>query len=175
MGKFARDPGLHSDPIRPKSNGEESGCMELTQADVSAKPVVFREATATGRIRLRPETVKKIRSGELEKGDVIGVAKTMGVLAAKRTPDLIALCHPLKIEATKVELKVGRDSVQVTVTVSAHERTGVEMEALMAVSVALLNVWDMVKAYEKDGAGQYPATRIEEIKVVKKVKRNEGA
>lgn len=160
---------------KAKSDGAESDMMKLEQADISQKPVSFRQATARGSIRLKHETVKRIRDGTLEKGDVISVAKTMAVLAAKNTPGAIALCHPLRVERTVVEAKLGRDGVEVEVTVSAHEKTGVEMEALNAVTVALLNVWDMTKAYEKNDRGQYPGTRIEGVRVVKKVKRNEGA
>lgn len=149
--------------------------MELEQADISRKPVAFREATARGSIRLRPDTVKRIEENRLEKGDVLAVAKTMAMLAVKRTPDVVALCHPLRVERTAVDAAVKKGGVEITVTVSAHEKTGVEMEALTAVSVALLNIWDMTKAYEKDDKGQYPETRIEGIRVVKKVKRVEGS
>jgi cyclic pyranopterin phosphate synthase len=83
---------------------------------------------------------------------------------------MLALCHPLRIESTKVETKLNRDSIEVTVEVTAHEKTGVEMEALTAVAIALLNIWDVVKAYEKDDKGQYPSTRIEEIRVLRKAK-----
>src|ERR1700729_4010876 len=110
--------------------------MDIRQADISPKPVLFREATAWGRIRLKPETVKLVREGRLEKGDALAISKTMAVLAAKKTPDMLALCHPLRIERTEVETKLNEDSIEVTVTVSAHEKTGVEMEALTAVSVA---------------------------------------
>lgn len=149
--------------------------MKLEQADISRKAVAFREATAEGKIKLKPETVKRLREGRLEKGDAIGVAKTMAVLAVKKTPETVALCHPLAIEKVVADVKLGKDSVSVVVTVSAHAKTGVEMEALNAVAAALLNIWDMTKAYEKDDDGQYPDTRIEEIRVVKKVKRVEGS
>jgi cyclic pyranopterin phosphate synthase len=145
--------------------------MEITQADISAKPVLHREATAWGKIVLKPETVKRVREGRLEKGDGLAISKTMAVLAAKQTPDMLALCHPLRIESTTVETKLNRDSIEVKVRVTAHEKTGVEMEALTAVSIALLNIWDVTKAYEKDEKGQYPATRIESIRVLSKVKR----
>ena len=147
--------------------------MRIEQADISRKPVAFREATASGTIRLKPSTVRRVRDGTLEKGDALAVARTMALLAVKRTPDLIALCHPLKVEKTSVETDVRGDAIQVSVTVSAHEKTGVEMEALAGVSAALLNIWDMTKAYEKDGNGQYPETRIEDIRVTRKVKRVE--
>jgi cyclic pyranopterin monophosphate synthase len=145
--------------------------MNVRQADISDKPVSFRLAVATGRIRLKPGTVEMIREGKLQKGDAVAIAETMAVLAAKKTPDVLALCHPLRIERTQVETKLRKDGVEVTVTVSAHEKTGVEMEALTAVSVALLNIWDVVKPYEKDEEGQYPDTQIQDIRVVRKVKR----
>ena len=106
-----------------------------------------------------------------EKGDPLQLASTMAVVAAKQTPSMVALCHQLKIEKIEPKVKVGGDWVEVTVKVAAHEKTGVEMEALTAVSVALLNVWDVVKAYEKDSKGQYPLTSIESIRVTRKVKR----
>jgi cyclic pyranopterin monophosphate synthase len=142
----------------------------LKQIDISEKPEVYREATATGRIRLRRETVKLLGEGRLEKGDALSLAATMAILAAKQTPSIVALCHPLKIEKTEPRVRLGRNWVEVTVKVAAHEKTGVEMEALTAVSVALLNVWDVVKQYEKDKDGQYPDTAIESVRVVKKMK-----
>jgi cyclic pyranopterin monophosphate synthase len=146
--------------------------MSVKQADISAKPVVFRQATAIGRIALKRATLELIRGGELEKGDPLAISKTMAILAVKKTPEMLALCHPLRIEHVDVVETVLEDSIVVKVTVSAHEKTGVEMEALTAVSVALLNIWDVVKAYEKDKAGQYPETTIEGVRVVEKVKRS---
>jgi cyclic pyranopterin monophosphate synthase len=146
--------------------------MSVRQADISDKPVVFRQATATGRILLDRKTLQLIRKGKLEKGDPLAISKTMAILAVKKTPEMLALCHPLRIEHVDVVETVREDSIEATVTVSAHEKTGVEMEALTAVSVALLNIWDVVKPYEKDESGQYPSTRIEGVRVVKKVKRS---
>ena len=145
--------------------------MAFKQVDVSNKPVVYREATATGRIRLKSSTIDLVRRGKTEKGDSLALAATAAILAVKQTPTVVALTHPLKIESTLPKLEIGKDWIRVTVTVSAHEKTGVEMEALTAVSVALLNIWDVVKAYEKDPDGQYPHTEIESIRVTKKVKR----
>ena len=144
--------------------------MAFRQVDVSKKPVVYREATAVGRIRLKRKTLALIRRGKLEKGDPISLASVMAVVAAKQTPNIVALCHPLNIERTEPTVKLGEDFVEVSVKVSAHEKTGVEMEALAAVSVALLNIWDVVKSYEKDSTGQYPDTAIEAIRVTRKVK-----
>jgi cyclic pyranopterin phosphate synthase len=142
----------------------------LRQVDISEKPVVYREATATGRIRLKKDTIELIRKGKLEKGDPISLAATTAILAVKQTPSIVALTHPLKIEKTEPKVKVGDDWVEVSVKVAAHEKTGVEMEALTAVSVALLNIWDVVKAHEKDSKGQYPSTSIGPIRVERKVK-----
>jgi len=150
--------------------------VPFKQVDISSKPVVYREATASGRIRLKPSTIGLIRKGGLEKGDPLAIASTAAILAVKSTPSIVALAHPLKVERTEPVVKLGKDWVEVTVTVAAHEKTGVEMEALTAVSVALLNIWDVVKAYEKDSKGQYPTTLIEQIRVTSKVKRaNEAA
>ncbi len=146
--------------------------MSVRQADISNKPVVFRQATAVGRIILKRKTIELIRDGRLEKGDPIAISKTMAILAVKKTPEMLALCHPLRIEHVDVVETVLEDSIAVSVTVSAHEKTGVEMEALTAVNVALLNIWDVVKAYEKDQRGQYPSTKIEGVHVVEKVKRS---
>ena len=146
--------------------------MSVRQADISKKPVVFRQATATGRILLKRETIRMIKEGRLEKGDPLAISKTMAILAVKKTPEMLALCHPLNIEHVDVVETVRADSIEATVTVSAHEKTGVEMEALTAVSIALLNIWDVVKAYEKDDGGQYPSAKIEGIRVVEKVKGN---
>jgi cyclic pyranopterin phosphate synthase len=146
--------------------------MSVKQADISDKPVVFRQATATGRIILSRKTLQLIKRGKLEKGDPMAISKTMAILGAKKTPEVLALCHPLRIEHVEVVETTRDDSIEVAVTVSAHEKTGVEMEALTAVSVALLNIWDVAKAYEKDRHGQYPSTRIEGIRVTEKVKGN---
>ena len=149
--------------------------MSVRQANISKKPVVFRQATASGRIVLKRKTLELIRKGALRKGDPLAISKTMAILAVKKTPELLALCHPLRIENVNVAETTQKDSIEVTVTVSAHEKTGVEMEALTAVSIALLNIWDVVKAYEKDERGQYPTSRIEAVRVVEKVKRNRRA
>jgi len=143
----------------------------MTMADISGKPEVFREATATGTIKLKPETMRLIKGGKIEKGDPVYAAEIAGVLAAKKTSALIPLCHPLPLTNVKVEVKLLDDStVQVTSTVKAKAQTGVEMEALAATAVSLLTIWDMCKAYEKDVEGQYPSTVIENIRVVKKTK-----
>ncbi len=144
----------------------------LAMVDVSGKAEVFREATATGKIRLKTETVDLIKEEKIAKGDPLYTAKIAGVLAAKKTSELIPLCHPLPLTSVRVEAEVvAKTAVEVTVTIKTKAQTGVEMEALAAVSAGLLTVWDMVKQYEKDAAGQYPNTSIENIHVVKKRKQ----
>lgn len=144
--------------------------MPYRQVDISGKKPVYREATATGRIRLKRQTIKLVKEGKLEKGDPVSLASLASVVAAKITPTVITLAHPIRIEKVEPRVRVGSDWIEVTVTVAASEKTGVEMEALTAVAVGLLNIWDVVKAAEKDAEGQYPGTRIEEIRVTRKVK-----
>ena len=144
----------------------------MAMVDISDKAEVFREATATGKIRLKPETVDLIREGNIAKGKPLYTAKIAGVLAAKKTSELVPLCHPLPLTSVEVEAKiVEKTAVEVTATVKTKAQTGVEMEALAATSVGLLTIWDMVKQYEKDAAGQYPNTAIENIHVVRKLKQ----
>jgi cyclic pyranopterin phosphate synthase len=144
----------------------------VAMVDVSGKAEIFREATAKGKIRLKPETVHLIREGKIAKGNPLYTAKIAGVLAAKKTSELVPLCHPLPLTNVKVEAKIlDKTSVEVSATVKAKAQTGVEMEALAATSAGLLTIWDMVKQYEKDAAGQYPTTAIENIHVVKKLKQ----
>ncbi len=144
----------------------------MAMVDVSGKAEVFREATAKGKIRLKPETVNLIREEKIAKGNPLYTAKIAGVLAAKKTSELIPLCHPLPLTSVKVEAEiVEKTAVEVTATVKTKAQTGVEMEALAAASAGLLTIWDMVKQYEKDASGQYPNTAIENIHVVKKLKK----
>ncbi|MCX8171662.1 MAG: cyclic pyranopterin monophosphate synthase MoaC [Candidatus Bathyarchaeota archaeon] len=140
--------------------------------DVTAKNEVYREATARGQIKLRAETVKLIREGKVEKGDPLYTAKISGTLAAKNTSILIPLCHPIPITNVKINARIlDENTIEVESTVKTRAQTGVEMEALVATSIALLTIWDMVKQYEKDSEGQYPYTLIQNICVVRKVKR----
>nr|WP_308127140.1 cyclic pyranopterin monophosphate synthase MoaC [Nonomuraea guangzhouensis] len=119
--------------------------------DVSEKTVSHRLAIAEGCVTMRPETLSLIMSGKAAKGDVLAVARVAGIMAAKRTGDLIPLCHPLGIESVAVELKpAGEDQLLITATVGVTGRTGVEMEALTAVAVAGLTVYDMCKAVDKE-------------------------
>ena len=126
---------------------DSSGAARMV--DVSDKAITSRVAVATGRVLLRPETVALLRDGEVPKGDAIAVARLAGIMAAKRTPDLIPLCHPLAISGVTVDLDVVDEGVSVTATVKTTDRTGVEMEALTSVTVAALTVIDMVKAVDK--------------------------
>ena len=143
----------------------------MSMVDVSKKSEVFRQATATGTIKLRPETLRLVREGKIEKGDVFSLAKVAGILAAKKTSELVPLCHPLPLSNVDIIVKdLDRSRIAVKATVKAFAKTGVEMEALVAVSAALLTVWDMTKQYEKDREGQYPTTIISDIKVLRKVK-----
>ncbi len=117
--------------------------------DVSAKAVTAREATAEGRITMLPATLAAIRDGAVAKGDVLAVARIAGIMAAKRTAELIPLCHPLPLAGVEVALDLEADGVRVTATARTSHTTGVEMEALSAVTVALLTIYDMAKAVDR--------------------------
>lgn len=120
--------------------------------DVGEKPITQRIAVAAGRVLVNDQTFALIRSGGMKKGDVLTVAQIAGVMGAKRTPDLIPMCHPILMDGINLELTLdeGRRSVEIRATVSCDGRTGVEMEALTAVSTAALTVYDMCKAVQKD-------------------------
>jgi len=138
--------------------------------DVSGKDVVHRVATATGRIYLRRETVDAIKEGRIRKGDPLTVSEVASIQAVKKTPDLIPLCHNVPIGSVDTSFRLGESYIEAKCRVSAIYRTGVEMEALTGVTVALLNIWDMVKYLEKDSDGQYPDARITDVKVTEKWK-----
>ncbi|RLF05228.1 MAG: cyclic pyranopterin monophosphate synthase MoaC [Thermoprotei archaeon] len=138
--------------------------------EVSGKPEVLRIARAKGVIRLRESTIKRILEERVEKGDPLTVARVAAVMAVKKTPEIIPLCHPIPVTGVKVDFELRSREVEVVVEVKAVARTGVEMEALTGVTAALLAIWDMVKAYEKDERGQYPETEIRGVKVLEKVK-----
>ncbi len=143
----------------------------MSMVDVTPKPEIYREATARGEIKLRAETIRLIKEGKIEKGDPLYTAKIAGILAAKKTSMLIPLCHPIPLTNVNLNIKIlNGNTVKIEATVKARAQTGVEMEALMATVTALLTIWDMVKAYEKDLEGQYPHTVIRNVRVVKKVK-----
>jgi cyclic pyranopterin phosphate synthase len=138
--------------------------------DIAAKADVTRTATAVGQISLRSGTIKKIREDSVEKGDVVSCAQIAGIMSAKRTHEIIPLCHPIQITSIFVKVEIKDSDVVVTTDVTALAKTGVEMEALTATTAALLTIWDMTKKYEKDEMGQYPATKINDIRVIRKTK-----
>jgi cyclic pyranopterin phosphate synthase len=143
---------------------------KVHMVDVGAKAEVRREAVAAGRIRLRKETLAAIRTGTVVKGNVLATAQVAATLAVKDTPRLIPMCHAIPVTSVEVLFDQQEDAIGATVTVRSVGKTGVEMEALTGVAVALLTIWDMVKSAEKDGQGQYPVTRIEDIRVLEKRK-----
>ena len=138
--------------------------------DISGKGEVVREATASGKIFLRPETLAAIRGGIVVKGNVLATARVAATLAVKNTANIIPMCHPIPISSIAVDFHDGDGFIEAVVVVKMTGKTGVEMEALTGVSVALLTVWDMVKSAEKDEKGQYPVTRITDLRVVEKKK-----
>lgn len=139
--------------------------------DVSEKPVVLRKAQAVGKIFLSPKTIEEIKAGRIRKGNPLPVAEVAAMNAAKQTHLLIPHCHQIPLDAVRVDFEVREDSIEAVCSLGARARTGVEMEALVGVSMALNTLWDMVKYLEKDEQGQYPSTRITDIRVVKKEKQ----
>ncbi len=135
--------------------------------DVSAKPVSVREAVARGRIRIAPMALRLARSGRLAKGGIVEVARLAGILAAKRTAEAIPLCHPLALTHVDVDLRARRDGFEIEARVRTEAKTGAEMEALHAVAVAALTVYDMVKAADK-------AMTIDAIRLVRKTGGRSG-
>jgi cyclic pyranopterin phosphate synthase len=131
--------------------------------DVGGKPLQQRRAVAEGRLVCQPATVRALRARVLPKGDVLAVANIAGIQAAKRTSDLIPLCHPLPLDAVTVAFRIGRDHVHITCTASTRGATGVEMEALTGVSVAALTLYDMCKAIDR-------SMHIEGVRLVSKTK-----
>jgi cyclic pyranopterin phosphate synthase len=138
---------------------DDTGAARMV--DVSGKDVTVRTATATGRVSVSSEVVALLREGALPKGDALSVARIAGLMAAKRTPDLLPLCHPIALHGVTVDLEVDDTGVAISVTTRTADRTGVEMEALTAVSVAALALVDMVKAVD-------PAAVIGDIGVIEK-------
>ncbi len=133
----------------------------MKMIDVGAKPRTERVAIAAGRVAMAAETAARVRRGEVEKGDVLAAARLAGIMAAKRTPDLVPLCHPIALSGVEVEVTPQADGVEVTATVRIVDRTGVEMEALAAVTAACLTVYDMLKMYER-------GMRIEAVELLEK-------
>jgi len=144
--------------------------MSVHMVDVSGKPDSQREAIATGFIKLKKSTIELIRGGKIEKGNVLDVSSVSAILGVKKTPELLPLTHNIPISNVKVDFNIEEEGIRVYVTVKTTAKTGVEMEALMGATAALLNIWDMVKKYEKDEKGQYPETVITDVRVLSKVK-----
>ncbi len=141
------------------SHLDESGAARMV--DVSAKEVTARTATARGFVRLSAECVAALRDGTVPKGDALAVARIAGIMGAKKTPDLVPMCHPIALHGVKVELTVVDGGVEIAATTKTADRTGIEMEALTSVTVAALALIDMVKAVD-------PAAVITEVRVVEK-------
>ncbi len=133
----------------------------MRTVDVSGKPKTLRSARAYGRIRLKPKTVEAIRDGRVPKGDVLSACRLAGIMGAKKTPELLPFCHPVALEHVEVEVHLGEDYLEVFSLVKGVERTGYEMEALTAVSLALLTVYDMCKGMDE-------TMKIEEIRLLEK-------
>lgn len=146
-------------PQRRLSHLDDHGAARMV--DVSAKVATARSATAVGRVRTTSEVIALIASGGLPKGDAMATARIAGILAAKRTGDLIPLCHQLALTGVDIDFEIGSSAIELTATVRTTDRTGVEMEALTAVSVAALTVYDMIKAVD-------PAAHLDDIHVVAK-------
>jgi cyclic pyranopterin phosphate synthase len=140
------------------------------QVDISDKPIALRRALAEGTIELKPETIRAIKQGSIEKGNVLNTATVAAVLATKQTSQIIPLCHPIPLTSIQVNYSLEDSAIKAIVEVKSEGQTGVEMEAITGVSVALLTIWDMVKSVEKDATGNYPITKIQDIRVLEKIK-----
>jgi len=138
--------------------------------EIGHKPVVERRATAEGRLTLRKETKIAIVEGHIKKGDVLEASTIAAIQAVKETPRIIPHCHPIPLEGTAVSWRWDEHHLWCTVEVSAHYKTGIEMEALTGVSAGLLCAFDMVKSLEKDQDGQYPSASIDHLRVIRKFK-----
>ena len=138
--------------------------------EVGDKSLQKRRATASGSIYLEENTIELINNQEIKKGNVLTTAQIAAIQAVKNTSSIIPLCHPLNLTGIEVDFEVEKNKINVECSVNCEGKTGVEMEAITGVSAALLTVWDMVKAVEKDSDGQYPNTRISDIQVIKKEK-----
>ena len=151
----------------PRSLSHVDAEGQAAMVDVSAKSATVREATAGAFVAMTPATVEIVRKGGLEKGDALGAARLAGIMAAKKTWDLIPLCHPLALTGIKVDLALEEGGVRITSNVKTADRTGVEMEALVAASVAALTVYDMCKAVDK-------GIRIESVELISKIGGKSG-
>ncbi len=142
----------------------------MGMVDVSEKPVILRKAEASGRICVSSNTMEEIKKKNIKKGDPFPVAEVAAMNAAKQTYLLIPHCHQIPLDTVHVNFRLTPEFIEATCFVSARARTGVEMEALVGVTMALNTVWDMVKYLEKDEGGQYPGTRITDVRVLRKEK-----
>lgn len=147
-----------------------AGPDHVRMVDITDKPYSVRSAQAVGDVVLKPETVELVKTGRTKKGNVIVVSETAGIIAAKRTSEIIPLCHQIPLSSVSITFDFLEDRIRALCEVAATYTTGVEMEALVGVTTALLSVWDMVKYLEKDEHGQYPTSRIEGVRVVRKEK-----
>ncbi len=138
--------------------------------DISNKPDAVRRAIAAGEIQLKSETMEAIRNRQIEKGEVLETARIAAIMAVKHTPLVIPMCHQILVTGIDVKFEMLDETIKATVEVKSTGGTGVEIEALLGVSTALLTIWDMVKSAEKDDTGNYPFTKIKNICVLEKSK-----
>jgi cyclic pyranopterin phosphate synthase len=150
------------------ARGERGRNMGMV--DVSEKPIIRRKAEAAGRVFLSEKTIEEIKAGRIKKGDPLLTAEVAAMNAAKQTHTLIPHCHQIPLDTVGVDFQISKDVIEARCVVSAQARTGVEMEALVGVTIALNTLWDMVKYLEKDEKGQYPSTRISDVQVISKEK-----
>jgi cyclic pyranopterin phosphate synthase len=143
----------------------------VKMVDISKKDDVERFCVAEGYIKLKPETIKLIKEHKIKKGNVLTTAQIAGILAVKKTYELIPMCHPIPITSVNIEFEIFEDRIKAICSVKTTYKTGIEMEALTGVSIALLTIWDMVKSAEKDENGQYKTAEIFGIRVVEKIKK----
>lgn len=144
---------------------------DIKMVDITDKPIVKRIATASGKIVLKANTIERIKNNEIKKGDPLTVGKIAAINAIKQTPLLIPMCHQIPITTVSFETEIAKNEITVYVTVIAEAKTGVEMEALVGVTTFLNVLWDMTKYLEKDSKGQYPTTKITDIRVLHKEKQ----
>ncbi len=173
------DPDVATDE---RTSEDAPGADELTHTtdegdvqmvDVGEKPDTDRRAVAAGEIRLQPSTIEAISANEVGKGDVLATARVGAIQAVKHTWETIPMCHQIPITNVDTEFELGDDRIELEVAVETTGKTGCEMEALEGVTTGLNVVWDMIKAVEKDDAGQYPETAIENVRVVTKEKHRQ--
>jgi cyclic pyranopterin phosphate synthase len=147
------------------------GSLDMAKiVDIGGKQDVPRRATAEGELLLSAKTLAAVRDGRIEKGDPLAAAEIAALQGVKHVWEVLPHCHPIPLTAADARVTLGDEGVRAAVTVEASYKTGVEMEALYGVTVALLTVWDMTKAWEKDEGGQYPFARLVDVRVVRKEK-----